>query len=210
MYEPLVFLSGTFKNNLLNWSVPENEGYAIVEATTKLDYLTMGPRLHILTDHANVSELYDPENVSHNISRYAINKMMRSAMKIIQFHYRIEQIHEELNLWADMLTRWGKCQSTSVKSSRLKLGTVMLAPTSPSLQPEFDWSRHCDIKSIQPKQRQSRGCQLDNGLRKNEKGDIFIGNKENKIKMRLLVAAHVGLSGRRVRGATRANLPNKF
>lgn len=85
-----------------------------------------------------------------------------------------------------------------------------MAPTSPSLQPEFDWPRNCDIKSIQHKQRPNREWKLDNGLWKNKNGEIFIGNKEKKIQMRLLVASHAGLSRHRGREATRANFQNKF
>ena len=58
-YEPLCFLSGSFSSSSANWSVPEKEGFAIVEAMCRLHYLVMGCEVNIFTDHANL-DLYDP------------------------------------------------------------------------------------------------------------------------------------------------------
>ncbi len=59
-HEPLCFLSGAFKGFAANWSVPEKEGFAIVESMCRLDYLVSGYTVHIFTDHANLVYLFDP------------------------------------------------------------------------------------------------------------------------------------------------------
>ena len=63
-YEPLGFLSGSFRGSSANWSVPEKEGFAIVESMTRLDYLTLGRMVHVFTDHVNLLTIYDPYGTS--------------------------------------------------------------------------------------------------------------------------------------------------
>ena len=79
-------------------SVPKKEGFAIVEAMTKLDYLTMGRLVYISTYHANLLQLYDPEHSRYHIPRYAMNKMMKWATKLSAFNYFIEHIPGENNV----------------------------------------------------------------------------------------------------------------
>jgi hypothetical protein len=38
-HQPLAFLSGEFKGAQLRWTVPEKEGFAIVDTVTKVNYL---------------------------------------------------------------------------------------------------------------------------------------------------------------------------
>jgi RNase H-like domain found in reverse transcriptase len=40
-HQPLTFLSGEFKGTQLRWTVPEKEGFAIVDTVTKVDYLLL-------------------------------------------------------------------------------------------------------------------------------------------------------------------------
>ena len=105
--EPLGFVSGAFKGSASNWSMPEKEGYAIVESMTRFDYITMGRTVHIFTDHINLLSMYDPAGTGQNLPRYAVNKLMRWAIKLTAFKYVIEHIPGEQNYWADLLSRWG-------------------------------------------------------------------------------------------------------
>jgi RNase H-like domain found in reverse transcriptase len=54
-HQPLAFLSGEFKGAQLRWTVPEKEGFAIVDTVTKVDYLFLSHDelliLTILTSH---------------------------------------------------------------------------------------------------------------------------------------------------------------
>lgn len=91
-YEPLGFLSGSFKGSAENWSVPEKEGFAIVEAMTRLDYIILGRMFHLFTDHMNLLVVYDPEKTTDSIPKYAINKLMRWEIRLSSFNYVIEHV----------------------------------------------------------------------------------------------------------------------
>ena len=209
-YEPLAFLSGAFKNSAINWSVPEKEGFAIVEAMTKLDYLTMGRRVYISTDHANLLQLYDPENSRCQIPRYAMNKMMRWATKLSAFNYVIEHIPGDQNVWAYMLSRWVSHQSTAIRAERIRLGSLVLAPVSPNLSDDYDWPTLSEIRSVQPKIMDDKQWNIGNGIWRNSKAEMFVPDDENKLKIRLLIAAHAGMSGHRAKDITLSNLSSSF
>lgn len=58
--EPLSFLSGVFRGSATHWSTPEKEGFSIVEAIRRLDYLVTGRTVSIFTDHAKLVHMYEP------------------------------------------------------------------------------------------------------------------------------------------------------
>jgi RNase H-like domain found in reverse transcriptase len=58
---PLAFLSGEFKGAKLRWTVPEKEGFAIVDTVTKVYYLSLShDESSILSDHLNLTYIYNP------------------------------------------------------------------------------------------------------------------------------------------------------
>jgi hypothetical protein len=60
-HQPLDFLSGEFKGAQLRWTVPEKEGFAIVDTVTKVDYLLLShDEVSILSDHLNLTYIYNP------------------------------------------------------------------------------------------------------------------------------------------------------
>jgi RNase H-like domain found in reverse transcriptase len=55
-HQPLAFLSSEFKGAQLRWTVPEKEGFAIVDTVTKVDYLLLSHgEFSILSDHLNLT-----------------------------------------------------------------------------------------------------------------------------------------------------------
>jgi RNase H-like domain found in reverse transcriptase len=55
-YQPLAFLSVEFKGTQLRWTVPEKEGFAIVDTATKVDYLFLShDEFSILSGHFNLT-----------------------------------------------------------------------------------------------------------------------------------------------------------
>jgi RNase H-like domain found in reverse transcriptase len=55
-HQPLAFLSGEFKGAQLRWTVPEKEGFAIIDTVTKVDYLLLSrDEFSILSDHFNLT-----------------------------------------------------------------------------------------------------------------------------------------------------------
>ena len=173
-HEPLCFLSGVFSGSSANWSVPEKEGYAIVEAMCRLDFLVLGREVTILnivnfTDHANLVYLYDPYGHNSGIARHTASKLMRWAIKLSAFRYVVEHLPGELNVWADMLTRWAvspKCMVDATKLLRAK--SLMCAPINPRTDPKFDWPNMEDIKKAQTSSKEEAPkhfIQTDNGIK---------------------------------------------
>ena len=142
--------------------------------------------------------------------RYAMNKMLRWATKLSAFNYVIEHIPGEENVWADMLSRWGSHQSIGIRAYRIKIGSLVLAPVSPSLSAEYDWPKMVDIIAVQPDDMHSDKWSLENEVWKNDKGEIFIPETETNLQIRLLIAAHSGMSGHRAVDTTLSNLTRRF
>ncbi len=72
----LCFLYGAFKGSSKNWSVPEKEGFAIVESMCRVDYLIMGREVSIYTDRANLVQLYDSYEKHPRIPRHTASKLI--------------------------------------------------------------------------------------------------------------------------------------
>jgi RNase H-like domain found in reverse transcriptase len=107
-HQPLAFLSGEFKGAQLRWTVPEKEGFAIVDTVTKVDYLLLShDEFSVLSDHLNLTYIYNPQSADPTLARHVVHKLQRWALKMSVFSYRIEHVMGELNYWKDLMTRWG-------------------------------------------------------------------------------------------------------
>ena len=61
-HEPLLFLSGTFKEAQLNWTVGEKEAYPIVAALDKADFLLVRRKpFRLFCDHRNLVAVFAPD-----------------------------------------------------------------------------------------------------------------------------------------------------
>jgi RNase H-like domain found in reverse transcriptase len=106
--QPLAFLSGEFKGTQLRWTVPEKEGFAIVDTVTKVDVLLLShDEFSILSDHLNPTYIYNPLSADSTLARHVAHKLQRWALKMSVFSYRMEHVMGELNYWTDLITRWG-------------------------------------------------------------------------------------------------------
>jgi RNase H-like domain found in reverse transcriptase len=60
-HQPLAFLSGEFKGAQLRWTVPEKEGFSIVDTVTKINFLFLNhDEFSILMDLLNLTYMYNP------------------------------------------------------------------------------------------------------------------------------------------------------
>jgi hypothetical protein len=107
-HQPLAFLSGEFKGAQLRWTVPEKKGFAIVDTVTKMDYLLLShDEFSILSDHRNLTYIYNPLSADPTLARHVVHKLQRWALKMSVLSYRMEHVMGELNYWTDLITRWG-------------------------------------------------------------------------------------------------------
>jgi RNase H-like domain found in reverse transcriptase/Integrase zinc binding domain len=106
-HQPLAFLSGGFKGAQLRWTVPEKEGFAIVDTVTKVDYLFLShDEFSILSYHLNLTHIYNPLSADPILARHVVHKLHRWALRK-HFSYRMDHLMGELKYWKDLRTRWG-------------------------------------------------------------------------------------------------------
>jgi RNase H-like domain found in reverse transcriptase len=97
-HQPLAFLPGEFKGAQLRWTVPEKEGFAIVDTVTKVDYLLLShDEFSILSDHLNLIYIYNPLSADPTLARHVVHKLQRWALKVSVFYYRMQHVMGELN-----------------------------------------------------------------------------------------------------------------
>ena len=127
-HEPLGFVGHRFNTTELNWSVAEKEAFAIKDTMQKLDYLLQMKRpFKLFVDHKNLVQIFSP----HEVSKPTAQKLQRWALELQRFHYEIEHISGEKNVWADLMTRWGAPDSNndmaekqSVRVRRIQKATM--------------------------------------------------------------------------------------
>jgi RNase H-like domain found in reverse transcriptase len=105
-HQPLALSSGEFEGAQLQLTVPEKEGFAIVDTVTKVDYLLLShDEFSILSDHLNLTYIYNPLSADPTLARHVVHKLQRWALKMSVFSYRMEHVMGELNYWTDLITR---------------------------------------------------------------------------------------------------------
>ena len=212
-HEPLCFLSGAFKGSSKNWSVPEKEGFAVVESMCRVDYLVMGREVSIYTDHANLVQLYDPYGKHPGIPRHTASKLMRWAIKLSAFRYVIEHLPGERNVWADMLTRWSVYPKSSISSKKIRRAkSLMMCPVSPATDPKLDWPTMNEIILSQKNAKESPPASFqrtDEGW-VSKRGAMWIPSNDSLLKLRILIAAHTGHGGHRGWEVTLASINPHF
>eukprot|EP00171_Calliarthron_tuberculosum_P004595 IDg4595t1 len=134
-HEPLGFVGGEFTKAELNWSTFEKEGFAIFKTFEKLDYLLLGEQpVHVFTDHRNLLYVFAPCALVPTSPRHVVSKVQRWAMYLSRFDYAIEHIDGTANIFADLLTRWGRGHRVQITSKpricNLTLATEQLVPAA--------------------------------------------------------------------------------
>jgi RNase H-like domain found in reverse transcriptase len=91
----------------LRWTVPEKEGFAIVDTVTKVNYLLLShDEFSILSDHLNLKYIYNPLAAGPTLAHHVVHKLKRWALKMSALSYRMGYVMGELNYWTDLMTRW--------------------------------------------------------------------------------------------------------
>lgn len=109
VHEPLAFLGCEFQGSAKNWTTFEKEGFAIFQVFEKLNYLMMSEQpVHVFTDHRNLHFVFAPLVMLPNAGNHVVSKVQRWAMFLSRFSFSIEHIEGHRNVFADILTRWGR------------------------------------------------------------------------------------------------------
>lgn len=88
----------------------------------------------------------------------------------------------------------------------------MYAPVSPTLDETLDWPKQDDVINSQQKatERPPKQSETSNGLIINDKGQTWIPSSDNRLKLRILIAAHTGQGGHRSSHVTQSAVESHF
>ena len=213
VHQPLAFLSGTFSDREGHWSTYEREAFAVVQAFRKLDFLlACDPTTCIFTDHRNLLFTFNPIAMEPSLGRHKVLKVIRWALFLSAFKYRIEHVPGDSNIWPDLMTRWmrGYRRATAVRrvTSTVPFNGVTVPPDSP----EFEWPSAAEIASVQGENRAHapKAAKLDDSGILLLKGAAWIPDDCVDLKLRLLTVAHAGTAGHRGSDPTWHALRERF
>ena len=130
----------------------------------------MGRVVHLFTYHVNLLSIYNPYGTTESITRYAVNKLMIWAIRFSAFNYIIEHISGELNIWADMLSRWANREQMKMQATNIGVQKIMMAPISPSFSENFQWPKPAEFISSQPSKSPGPSWKLQDKEWINKKG----------------------------------------
>lgn len=198
------------------------ESYAINASVLRLAHVHVScGDFSIFTDHKNILYMLSPTRSQANMVRHIVHKVQRWAIRLSEFNYTVEHIPGKNNVWADMLTRWAAPNFSKSPARRVSAIRVPLIteekPDLPSLeviqqsqrknlpQNSNQWKFNQKIKFsnnfIEAEEEPSQNVELW----ENEKGQLFIPPEGEELQLRIIVAAHCGLSGHH-RYATTCNI----
>ena len=215
-HELLVCMGGNFKGAQLHWSVIEKEAYPIVQACDKLAYLLQRPQgFRLYCDHRNLIHVFAP---SATIKKHIKGKLLRWALKLMEFRYTIAHIDGPHNVWADMISRWGQsapnreCRSRRVQT-RSHRRTSEAAPSKiRPLDSNFNWPTIDEIAAEQDRHPRPADTKLHRGQHDLwcHSNRVWIPSGSSSLIQRLFIAAHCGSQGHRGRQATMMRLSQLF
>ena len=108
VHDIVACLSGEFKNSECNWRINEKEAYPIIVALNQWDYMLTNPEgFAIYGDHKNLIHLFSPESINPPLTKGALHRVYNWLHLLGQYRITtMRHIAGELNVWADMLSRW--------------------------------------------------------------------------------------------------------
>lgn len=206
-HEPLAFLGAAFKGAEIGWTTFEKEAFAIFQTFEKLDYLLMDSKpAHVFTDHRNLLFISAPLSLEPALGRHIVSKVQRWALFLSRFPYIIEHVDGDLNVFADILTRWTKGYRRETKS----LKTIhSLVEQSAQIVPSADEIVWPDQEDIRSSQERSSNKPLEALLNPetnmfDKQGCIWIPDDDLELQMKILVVSHCGSIGHRGISGTKA------
>ncbi|POM62981.1 hypothetical protein PHPALM_27807 [Phytophthora palmivora] len=201
-HELLVCKSGKLDDTASHWSIIEKEAFPIIWAARNLTYLLLVSNL--LRQNFIYVFAHDQE-----VKRHIRGKLQRWAMSLTGLQYQIEHVDGSINLWADMLSRWGlssrgeggvtKCKAITRRrnhdtiSTDIQMRRIHLRAGSfvfPSLH-EIQTAQQRHVRTAPPTARRDDYGVLIAGDR------LWVPEMEIALLQRLLIVAHCGAQGHR-------------
>jgi hypothetical protein len=138
-HQPLAFISGNFTGSQLNWPTVEQEAFAIKETVLRSAQFLQNTRPFVAhTDHRNLRFMFTPEPVAAEGRKQAAEQLERWAVTLRAFHFLIRHIPGELNVCADMLSRWAAPQHAEIaRVAKTRCRKRCTNPINPIFAPDI-------------------------------------------------------------------------
>lgn len=205
-------MSGTFTGSQLNWTVIEKEALPIVLACEKMDYLLLRPQpFRMFCDHRNLIHVFAPHE---SVKKHVKGKLLRWAMKLMNFRYIIEHVPGPDNVWADMISRWAGNHTPVATMKRIKAVRQQTAPTKVRLRPlddeDFVWPTLEELCTVQAQYERPAGSSTAEDGTITLGGRIWVPSEASELIQRLCIVAHCGAQGHRGQKAMITHLKRLF
>lgn len=209
-HEFLAAASGDFSGAAARWSIVEKEAYAAFFGVERHNYLVVRPEPFLLyVDSTAVAFMNDPYASASTVAKHTANKVFRWSLALSTYNYAIAAIPGDVNVWADLLSRWGSPVTAAIKSHIYRLMSV-----SPLQDSAFDWPSPDEIAAVQLSVLS--GGTPPPGVVFDEPKSIYVVDRLDRplwipdeavdLQQRLCVVAHAGIAGHRGVEATTTSI----
>jgi hypothetical protein len=203
VHEPVLFLSGTFKGSQLHWSTWEKELFPITQVIKTYSYLLHREKgFTWYTDSQNVRYMFAPD-AKRSGNRVLLDKVIRWAIALSSFQYKILHVPGETNFWCDMLSRFGHPGYTKKREEKnLEMDPEIAKIALPKSigDSDFKWPTLEELIEIQSTVKNWEVVDwkkdVDSGLWKNKNNQVYIPDVKD-IRERILNLGHFGHCGRK-------------
>jgi hypothetical protein len=90
-----------------------------------LDWLSLRPGgFSLFTDHNNLVYVFNPYGFNVYIATHTVAELIRWALKISSYSYKIEHVTSLRSIWSDLLTRW------AAPTLLARMGALTVVPTA--------------------------------------------------------------------------------
>ena len=111
--------------------------------------LSCNPTTRVFTDNRNLIFAFNLVSMEPSLGRHKVLKVIRWALFLSAFTYRIEHFHGGVNTWPDIMTRWmrGYRKNRAIRRvvPSLSFSGVPVAPDSAN----FEWPAWNEIRKAQ-------------------------------------------------------------
>jgi hypothetical protein len=110
----------------------------------RFDWLLQRPDgFSLFTDQNKLVYVFHPYGRDPTIGAHTAAKLIRCALRLSTYHYTIEHVPGDDNVWADMFTRW------AAPRPQLRAKALKLSLLAPSLAADFEWPNAGEIRLVQ-------------------------------------------------------------
>jgi hypothetical protein len=185
-----------------------------------MDYLLLSrDEFSILSDHLNLTYIFNPLSADPTLARHVVHKLQRWALKMSLFSYRMEHMMVELNYWTGLMTTWGVgWVAGSESKAHGKMASLFAQPyISPPDYDTVEFPSKKDFLLVQQSavdeyerfklgnavaRQEVSPQQVDSGSMRVINNALWIPECAVELRLRLCVEAHCRSTGHRAYEAT--------